>query len=130
MYHLIVSNRIYKLIFISLLSLLAASCSSNSSGESAGETFKSGNPLAELTFAKNSSDAYKRSCYWGSEGSNIFMYQRMQEGNDLAEQEGKLPILGVEQAMGTVLQKGEPQAKKEYQMVKEFCSKLGFTFKD
>lgn len=128
--NLSLSNRLFKAIFITLLSLLVASCSSNSSGESKEETSKSENPLAELTFAENSSDAYNRSCYWGSEGNNIFMYQRMQEGNELAEQEGKLPILGVEQAMDTVLRKGEPQAKKEYQMVKEFCSKLGFTFKD
>jgi hypothetical protein len=120
-------TRIFILLFISIT---VASCSNESAEESQQESTVAENPLAALTYADNSSDAYKRSCYWGSENNNIFMYQRMQEGNELAEQEGKLPILGVEQAMEVVLRKGEPQAKKEYKMVKEFCAKLGFTFND
>ncbi len=120
-------KRIFILLFISIT---VASCSNESAEETQKESTVKENPLASLTYAENSSDAYKRACYWGSENSNIFMYQRMQEGNELAEQEGKLPILGVEQAMEVVLRKGEPQAKKEYKMVKEFCAKLGFTFND
>ncbi len=120
-------KRIFILLFISIT---VASCSNESAEETQQESTVKENPLASLTYAENSSDAYKRACYWGGEDSNIFMYQRMQEGNELAEQEGKLPILGVEQAMEVVLRKGEPQAKKEYKMVKEFCAKLGFTFND
>jgi hypothetical protein len=58
------------------------------------------------------------------------MYERMKEGNELAELEGKLPVLGVEQAMGIVLQEGEPQAPEEYAMIKDFCNVLGFPFID
>ena len=103
------------------------SCSSESAND-VQESAVSVNPLAELTFATDSRDAYKRSCYWGSQGDNIFMLQRMTEGNELAAQEGKLPLAGLEQAMEIVLQEGEPQAPKEYAMIKDFCANLGFSF--
>ncbi len=83
------------------------------------------NPLAALTFAENSSDAYNRACYWLNEGNNIFGFERIKEGNELARSEGKLPALGVEQAMETVFREGEPQAVEEYQMVKDFCQTIG-----
>jgi hypothetical protein len=115
-------------LLAALLSLSVLTSCSSESADDVQESAVSVNPLAELTFATNSSDAYNRSCYWGSQGNNIFMYQRMTEGNELAIQEGKLPIAGVEQAMGIVLQEGEPQAPEEYAMIKDFCSILGFQF--
>jgi hypothetical protein len=119
-----------KAVFLAaaLLSVSVLTSCSRESADDVQESAASVNPLAELTFAANSNDAYNRSCYWGSQGNNIFMYQRMTEGNELAIQEGKLPIAGVEQAMGIVLQEGEPQAPEEYAMVKDFCSNLGFQF--
>jgi hypothetical protein len=117
-------------LLAALLSLSVLTSCSSESADDVQESAVSVNPLAELTFATNSSDAYNRSCYWGSQGNNIFMYQRMTEGNELAIQEGKLPIAGVEQAMGIVLQEGEPQAPEEYAMIKDFCSNLGFQFID
>jgi hypothetical protein len=116
-----------------LAALLSVSVLTSCSGESADDVQESAvsvNPLAEMTFATSSSDAYNRACYWGSQGDNIFMYERMKEGNELAELEGKLPVLGVEQAMGIVLQEGEPQAPEEYAMIKDFCNVLGFPFID
>ena len=115
-------------LLATLLSVSVLTSCSSESADDVQESAVSVNPLAELTFATNSSDAYNRSCYWGSQGNNIFMYQRMTEGNELAIQEGKLPIAGVEQAMGIVLQEGEPQAPTEYAMIKDFCSNLGFQF--
>jgi len=109
-------------LLAALLSLSVLTSCSSESADDVQESAVSVNPLAELTFATNSSDAYNRSCYWGSQGNNIFMYQRMTEGNELAIQEGKLPIAGI------VLQEGEPQAPEEYAMIKDFCSTLGFQF--
>lgn len=112
-----------------ILSLsIVTSCSSQNTDEVLEEPTVSQNPLAELTFATDSSDAYKRACYWGSQGNNIFLYDRIKEGNELAEQEGKLPLAGLEQAMGIVLQKGEPQAPEELELVKSFCTGLGIPF--
>ena len=113
---------------VALLSVSVLTSCSSESADDVQESAVSVNPLAEMTFATDSSDAYRRACYWGSQGNNIFMYQRMTEGNELAIQEGKLPIAGVEQAMGIVLQEGEPQAPEEYAMIKDFCSNLGFQF--
>ncbi|CAB4651232.1 unannotated protein [freshwater metagenome] len=111
-----------------LLSVSVLTSCSSESADDVQESAVSVNPLAEMTFATSSSDAYKRSCYWGSQGDNIFMLQRMTEGNELAVQEGKLPLAGLEQAMEIVLQEGEPQAPEEYAMIKDFCSNLGFQF--
>ena len=111
-----------------LLSVSVLTSCSSESADDVQESAVSVNPLAEMTFARSSSDAYKRSCYWGSQGDNIFMLQRMTEGNELAVQEGKLPLAGLEQAMEIVLQEGEPQAPEEYAMIKDFCSNLGFQF--
>ncbi len=111
-----------------LLSVSVLTSCSSESADDVQESAVSVNPLAEMTFATSSSDAYNRSCYWGSQGDNIFMLQRMTEGNELAVQEGKLPLAGLEQAMETVLQEGEPQAPEEYAMIKDFCSNLGFQF--
>lgn len=111
-----------------LLSVSVLTSCSSESADDVQESAVSVNPLAEMTFATSSSDAYNRSCYWGSQGDNIFMLQRMTEGNELAVQEGKLPLAGLEQAMEIVLQEGEPQAPEEYAMIKDFCSNLGFQF--
>jgi hypothetical protein len=102
------------------------SCSSQSSEDETQASAPTENPLAELSFANDSSDAYKRACYWGSQGENIFLWDRIKEGNRLAQEEGRLPLAGLEQAMDTVIQKGIPQAPKEYEMVKSFCADLGF----
>ncbi len=117
------------LVAVVLLSLMS-SCSSQKSDLDSQESSGNANPLAELTFASDSTDAYNRACYWGSQGDNIFMLQRIQEGNELAEQEGKLPVLGVEQAMSVVLQKGEPGAPKEYEIVRGFCESIGIPLND
>lgn len=115
-------------LVVALLSVSVMTSCSSESADDVQEPAVSVNPLAEMTFATSSSDAYKRSCYWGSQGDNIFMLQRMTEGNELAVQEGKLPLAGLQQAMEIVLQEGEPQAPEEYAMIKDFCSNLGFSF--
>jgi hypothetical protein len=104
------------------------SCSNQSADVDNQDSADAQNPLAEMTFATDSNDAYRRACYWGREGTNIFLYTRIKEGNELAVQEGKLPLAGLEQAMDIVLQKGEPQAPEQYEMVKSFCADLGFPF--
>ncbi len=114
-----------KLLALVLLTLFLAGCSSSSESTSEMESDADANPLAALTFAENSSDAYNRACYWLNEGNNIFGFERIKEGNELARSEGKLPALGVEQAMETVFREGEPQAVEEYQMVKDFCQTIG-----
>jgi hypothetical protein len=113
---------------VALLSVSVLTSCSSESADDVQESAVSVNPLAEMTFATDSSDAYRRACYWGSQGDNIFLYERIKEGNALAVQEGKLPLAGLEQAMGIVLQEGEPQAPEEYAMIKDFCSNLGFQF--
>ena len=104
---------------------ILTSCSDQSGDADLEDSAVTQNPLAELTFAADSSDAYRRACYWGSQGDNIFLYDRIKEGNQLAVQEGKLPLAGLEQAMGIVFQTGEPQAPEEYEIVKNFCAGLG-----
>ena len=104
------------------------SCSNQSADVDTQESADAQNSLAEMTFATDSSDAYRRACYWGSEGDNIFLFERIKEGNSLAKQEGKLPMAGLEQAMEIVLREGEPQAPEEYEVVKSFCADLGFPF--
>ena len=111
------------------VSILTA-CSDQSGDTELEDSAVSQNPLAELTFATDSSDAYRRACYWGSQGDNIFLYDRIKEGNQLAVQEGKLPLAGLEQAMEIVFQKGEPQAPEEYEIVKNFCAGLGIPLND
>jgi len=110
--------------------LLLTGCSNSSSSDTAEETSTPENPLAALTAADNSTNAYERACYWGSQGDNIFMFERIKEGNELAVSEGKLPVRGVENAMEIVLRKGEPQAPDEYEMVKDFCMKIGIPLGD
>jgi hypothetical protein len=119
-----------KAVFLAaaLLSVSVLTSCSSESADDVQESSVSVNPLAEMTFATDSSDAYRRACYWGSQGDNIFLYERIKEGNALAVQEGKLPLAGLEQAMAKVFQEGEPQAPEEYAMVKDFCSNLGFQF--
>ena len=112
-------------LFLSI-SFFLASCSSAPKASEDQSASSEVNPLAELSSATSSSDAYNRACYWLGQGDNILGLQRIKEGNQMAASEGKLPVLGVEQAMETVLTKGEPQAVDEYQLVKDFCSKLGF----
>ena len=109
-----------------LLALFLAGCSGTSESNQESESGSNSNPLAELTFAENSSDAYKRACYWLKEGDNIFGFERIKEGNELARGEGKLPLLGVEQAMEKVFREGEPQAVEEHQVVKDFCRGIGY----
>jgi hypothetical protein len=121
------SMKMIKNVFLlASISFLLASCSSAPNSVEDQSSSSELNPLAELTNATSSSDAYNRACYWLKEGDNILGFQRIQEGNTLATSEGKLPLLGVEQAMETVLNQGEPQAIDEYQVVKDFCSNLGF----
>ena len=117
------------LAFILSASIIT-SCSNQSADVDTQDSAEAQNPLAAMTFATDSSDAYNRACYWGSEGDNIFLFERIKEGNSLAEQEGKLPLVGLEQAMEIVLREGEPQAPEEYEMVKGFCADLGFPFLD
>jgi hypothetical protein len=120
------SMKMIKNVFLlASISFLLASCSSAPNSVEDESSSSQLNPLAELTNATSSSDAYNRACYWLKEGDNILGLQRIQEGNALATSEGKLPLLGVEQAMETVLNQGEPQAIDEYQIVKDFCSNLG-----
>jgi hypothetical protein len=114
-----------KFFVLVLVTVFLAGCSSSSESNSDLETNSDANPLAALTFAENSSDAYSRACYWINDGNNIFGLERLREGNELARNEGKLPVLGVEQAMETVFREGEPQAVEEYQMVKDFCRAIG-----
>jgi hypothetical protein len=115
-----------KFFALALLTIFLVGCSSSSESNSEMESSSDTNPLAALTFAENSSDAYNRACYWLNEGDNIFGFERIKEGNELARSEGKLPVLGVEQAMETVFREGEPQAVEEYQMVKDFCRGIGY----
>ena len=115
-----------KQLILILVTLFLAGCSATSDSAGESESNSDTNPLSALTFAENSSDAYNRACYWLKEGDNIFGFERIKEGNELARSEGKLPILGVEQAMETVFREGEPQAVEEYQMVKDFCRAIGF----
>jgi hypothetical protein len=115
-----------KTFALALLTIFLVGCSSSSESNSEMESNSDANPLAALTFAENSSDAYNRACYWLNEGNNIFGFERIKEGNELARSEGKLPVLGVEQAMETVFREGEPQAVEEYQMVKDFCRGIGY----
>lgn len=117
-----------KSFFVSIfVALIVAGCSSTSDTSVEANSSPDENPLAQLTFADNSSDAFNRACYWLKEGNNIFGYERIKEGNELSRSEGKLPVLGVEQAMEIVFRNGEPQAIEEYQMVKDFCLALGFS---
>jgi hypothetical protein len=118
------------LIALILSVSILTSCSDQSGDTELEDSAVSQNPLAELTFATDSSDAYRRACYWGSQGDNIFLYDRIKEGNQLAAQEGKLPLAGLEQAMEIVFQKGEPQAPEEYEIVKNFCAGLGIPLND
>jgi hypothetical protein len=118
------------LIALILSVSILTSCSDQSGDTELEDSAVSQNPLAELTFATDSSDAYRRACYWGSQGDNIFLYDRIKEGNQLAVQEGKLPLAGLEQAMEIVFQKGEPQAPEEYEIVKNFCAGLGIPLND
>ena len=118
------------LIALILSASILTSCSDQSGDTELEDSAVSQNPLAELTFATDSSDAYRRACYWGSQGDNIFLYDRIKEGNQLAVQEGKLPLAGLEQAMEIVFQKGEPQAPEEYEIVKNFCAGLGIPLND
>jgi hypothetical protein len=118
------------LIALILSVSILTSCSDQSGDTELEDSAVSQNPLAELTFATDSSDAYRRACYWGSQGNNIFLYDRIKEGNQLAVQEGKLPLAGLEQAMEIVFQKGEPQAPEEYEIVKNFCAGLGIPLND
>ncbi len=115
---------------LALLVFFLPACSTQDNSQESQEAPVVENPLADLTFASDSTDAYKRACYWGSQGSNIFMFERIKEGNALAEQEGVLPLLGVEQAMSVVVQKGEPRAKKEYETVERFCNSIGIPLND
>ena len=125
------SSRKVVLIATALLSVsVLTSCSDASNDVAIEESAVSQNSLAEMTFASSSSDAYRRACYWGSQGDNIFLFERIKEGNVLAVQEGKLPLAGLEQAMEKVFREGEPQAPEEYKMVKDFCAGLGFSFID
>lgn len=116
--------RKYAIPILMTLCLVGCSATSDSGGES--EPNSDINPLAELTFAEDSSDAFNRACYWLKEGNNIFGLERIKEGNELATSEGKLPVLGVEQAMEVVLREGEPQAVQEHQIVKDFCRGIGY----
>jgi hypothetical protein len=118
------------LVAILLSVSIFTSCSNQSADVDTQDSAAAQNPLAEMTFATDSTDAYRRACYWGSEGDNIFIYTRIKEGNELAVQEGKLPMSGLEQAMEIVLRKGIPQAPEQYEMVKSFCADLGFPFLD
>jgi hypothetical protein len=118
------------LVAILLSVSIVTSCSNQSADVDTQDSAAAQNPLTEMTFATDSTDAYRRACYWGSEGDNIFLYERIKEGNSLAEQEGKLPLTGLEQAMEIVLRKGEPQAPEQYEVVKSFCADLGFPFLD
>jgi len=115
-----------KQLILILITLFLAGCSATSDSAGESESSSDTNPLSALTFAENSSDAYSRACYWLKEGNNIFGFERIKEGNELARSEGKLPALGVEQAMETVFREGEPQAVEEYLMVKDFCRAIGF----
>jgi outer membrane PBP1 activator LpoA protein len=115
-----------KYLTLILIALILAGCSANSDSNEEAQTSSNSNPLAELTFAENSSDAYKRACYWLKAGDNIFGFERIKEGNELARSEGKLPLLGVEQAMEKVFREGEPQAVEEHQVVKDFCRGIGY----
>jgi hypothetical protein len=123
------SKRTIGVFALCISTSVLTSCSSQES-EPVEASGAAQNSLAELSFTSNSSDAYRRACYWGSQGDNIFLYERIKEGNSLAEQEGKLPLAGLEQAMGIVLQKGEPQAPEQYELVQNFCAGLGFQFLD
>ena len=119
-------NNLRKSFTLILLAFFLAGCSGTSESNQEAETNSNSNPLAELTFAESSSDAYKRACYWLKEGDNIFGFERIKEGNELARSEGRMPLLGVEQAMEKVFRKGEPQAVEEHQVVKDFCRGIGY----
>lgn len=105
-----------------LFCLVLVSCGSN---ESTSNEVSLQNKLSDLSPADTSATAYKRACYWANEGSLILMNEKMKEANDLAVQEGKLPVLGVAQAMDFVTRKGIPQAQKQWEMVKSFCDATG-----
>ncbi len=114
-------------VVVVFATLMLVSCGSNNSnqGEVSQTQTKIHDDLSELTPAKSSVDAYKRSCYWANEGALILMNQRMLEGNALARLEGKLPVLGVEQSMDYVLRKGIPRSPAQWAMIKSFCDATG-----
>lgn len=115
-----------KIITALVISCLTAGCSATSTSSGQENSTSDGDPLAELTFAQNSSEAFNRACYWLKEGNNIFGLERIREGNELSRSEGKLPVIGVEQAMEIVFREGELQAVQEHQIVKDFCRGIGY----
>ncbi len=95
--------------FITLLSCLGflTACSNSSENTQAADETAVINQEDYLRFAVNSLDAYKIACYAIKDGDWIIASQKWAEGDDLSEQEGKLPAVGLTQAMEIRLREGQ-----------------------
>lgn len=91
---------------LSCLGFLTACSNSSENTQTADETAVI-NQEDYLRYAVNSLDAYKIACYAIKDGDWIIASQKWAEGDDLSEQEGKLPALGLSQAMEIRLREGE-----------------------
>lgn len=112
-------------IVICLLTLSAC-------GQSKVESKTSSEPAAitdddYLRFAENSSDAFRIACHAARNHEWIFANEKWKEGNDLSEGEGKLPILGIMQALDVILKSGESaewDGGPAVDRVLKFCSNI------
>lgn len=75
-------------------------------------------------YATSSDEGYKIVCFAWAEGEVLIAQVKLKEANQLAQQEGKLPVAGVEQALDVVVAKGYANQPDAVALVNGFCDRV------
>lgn len=122
--------RIKRSFFFILLAFIATSlsaCSNSSQEDGAADETTVINEEDYLRYAVNSLDAYKIACFAVLNNEWIFALQKWKEGDVLSDQEGRLPAVGLTQAMEVRLQEGqgaEWNGKPAEETINDACSRI------
>lgn len=114
-------------ILIAFTATSLSSCSNSTQEDGATDETTVINEEDYLRNAVNSLDAYKIACFAVLNNEWIFALQKWKEGDVLSEQEGRLPAVGLTQAMEVRLQKGqgaEWNGKPAEETINGACSRI------